>query len=377
MHATIKTNKSITRVLQYHELKVRKGIGECIYAENFAKDKEDLNLKDKLYHFHRLTTLNEQSKKNILHIFLNFGFGERMSNEKLATVSKEYMEGLGLGQQPYLVYRHNDTRHLHVHIVSTLICKNGERKGLSPKDYHRSKEITRQLEKQHSLSLSDPVTRKEKLLQMPLQKIKYGESPLLIAMTKVLEAVLPVYKFTSLAELNAVLHQYNMEATRGKEDSLIWKNRGLIFRPLIEKGKDESLYIKASVFPSRPTLANLEKQFVVNRSQRQAHQSRLTTAIDWALFKKSIDITALRAALQKDKITTLLQKDGSGRLKNIWYIDQQTHSVFDGAALGDRYNAAALRERCIPEERYRQEQQQLQQQRQKLQQEQQQSHRFF
>jgi hypothetical protein len=334
---------------------MQKGLAECIYAENFSVDKEDLDFKIKLYHFNRLLCQNEQSESNMLHVFLNFGFGERLTNDKMAIVAKEYMEGMGFGGQPYLVYRHHDTHHIHAHIVSTFIRSNGKRIGIPLADFYRSKKLTYQIEHDYSLLLSDPASREEKLRQTPLQKIKYGEGPLLMAMSKVLEAVLPVYKFTNLSELNAVLRLYDMEASRGREGSRIWNNRGLIFRPVIERGRDESLYIKASVFKGRPTLANLEKKFALNETLRQPHRSRLTTAIDWALYKKSLDITTFRMTLQKESITTVLQKDKTGQLMKIWYVDRHTNSVFEGAALGNRYSAEGIRQRCVPDEAYRQQ----------------------
>jgi hypothetical protein len=367
MHATINFNKSIQRTLQYHELKVRKGLAECILADNFLKDKVDLTLKDKLYHFHRLTSLDEWSEKNIFHAFMNFGFNERIADDKLATISREYMHGMRLDQQPFLVYRHDDTHHFHAHIVSTIIHSGGKRVPLSRADYHKSKEITNRLEQQYSLCRSDQHTLEQRLREAPLQKIKYGQMPLLTAMEKVLEAVLPVYKFTSLSELNVLLRSYNMQASRGKENSLTWKNRGIIFRPIIEEGRDESLYIKASVFKCRPTLTNLEKKFLQNQTLRQPHQLRLTTSIDYILLRQKLDLAALRAALQRQQITTVIQRNKEGQAQNIWYVDQQTKCVFDGNALGGRYAMAALQQRCLSDQAY--QEQQLRQQ-----QEQQQSH---
>jgi hypothetical protein len=356
MHANIMSNKNISRVLRYHELKVERGVARCVYADNFIKDRADLTLRDKLYHFERLTSLNEQSQQNILHILVQFGFGERMDNDKLANITKEYMEGIGFGKQPYLVYRHDDTRHLHAHIVSTFIRPNGKREGLLLEDYYHSRELTRQLEQKYSLSLSDRATRERIQNELPLQKIKYGEKPLLMSMSKVLEAVVPDYAFTSLSEFNAILRCYNMEASRGKEGSPTWRNSGLIYRPIIESGPDESLYIKASVFKCRPTLKNLEKKFALNEALRQPRRSRLTVAIDWTLGNKTLDLTAFRTALQKDGVSSVLQKDESGRLQNIFYVDWRTKSVFEGAALGSRYSAAGIQERCISEEVYRQQQ---------------------
>lgn len=350
MHATIILNRSIVRVLQYHELKVEKGIAECIRAENFVKQLGDLGYKDKLYNFQRLMNQNEMAEKKTLHIFLNFGFGEKIANDKLSALTQQYMEGMGWDRQPYLLYRHDDTHHLHTHVVSTSIRDKGERIKIPLRDYYRSRELTHQLERQYGLSLSAP--------EFPLQKVQYGQMPLLQAMSKVLEAVLPVYKFTSLPELNAILRMYNMEATRGHPRSFTWKKGGLLYQPLGKDGKPEGAYIKASVFERRPTLRNLEMQFAANQPLRQHHLSRLTTSIDGIFIHQVPDLMAFRIALQRDRISTIVQKDRSGQPQNIWYVDQVTHCAFDGAALGGRYTMAALQKRCISEHAHKQQEQQ-------------------
>jgi hypothetical protein len=346
MHATIKTNKNIVRVIQYHELKVDHSKAECILADNFVKNKDDLSRVDKLYHFQRLMVLNELSEKNTLHVFLEFAPDEKIANDKLALVAREYMKRMSWDHQPWLVYRHNDTLTPHAHIVSTIIQEKGKRMKIPRSDYYKSRKVTKELEKRHSLQLSNAATRKEQLKQFRLQKLEYGKMPLLTAMAKVLEAVVPVYLYTSLSELNAVLRLYNMEASRGKEQSFIYRNGGLIFQPLTADGKPEGQYIKASAFDSRPTLKNLEKRFAQNQSLREAHRRHLTTAIDWTLAGKAPDWNGFVAALGRARIGVRPQPDKDGGPEQIWYVDYQSRTVFEGTALGAKYTAESIRQRC-------------------------------
>ena len=120
--------------------------------------------------------------------------------------------------------------------------------------------------------------------------------------------------------------------------------------------------IKASSFLLKPTLANLEKRFALNQSHRQLHRLRFPIAIDDTLLRQSLDLSAFRAALQRERITTVMQKGKGGQPLNIWYIDQQTHCIFDGAALGGRYTIQAIQQRCVSEQAYKElEQQRLRQ----------------
>ena len=51
-----------------------------------------------------------------------------------------------------------------------------------------------------------------------------------------LDTVINTYKYTSLAELNAVLKQYNVIADRGNEGSRVFENNGLVYRIVDQQG---------------------------------------------------------------------------------------------------------------------------------------------
>ena len=38
-------------------------------------------------------------------------------------IADEYMQKIGFGEQPYLLYQHNDAGHPHIHIVTTTLKK--------------------------------------------------------------------------------------------------------------------------------------------------------------------------------------------------------------------------------------------------------------
>lgn len=62
-----------------------------------------------------------------VHISLNFHPGEKLTEETLKEIAHEYMERMGFGAQPYLVYQHFDAGHPHLHIVTTNIRRDGSR----------------------------------------------------------------------------------------------------------------------------------------------------------------------------------------------------------------------------------------------------------
>ncbi|MFT3949948.1 MAG: relaxase/mobilization nuclease domain-containing protein [Agriterribacter sp.] len=60
---------------------------------------------------------------------LNFHPSEkdRLNKEFFIHLADEYMNKVGFGGQPYLVYQHKDAGHPHVHVLSTLIKGDGKR----------------------------------------------------------------------------------------------------------------------------------------------------------------------------------------------------------------------------------------------------------
>jgi hypothetical protein len=111
MVAVIKTSNSVQRILNYNEIKVKDGKAECISAVNFPLELDRLNFTLKLNRFVKQASLNENVKRNAVHISLNFDPSENYSKEKLNEIAKVYMDKIGFGKQPYLVYQHYDAGH--------------------------------------------------------------------------------------------------------------------------------------------------------------------------------------------------------------------------------------------------------------------------
>ena len=65
----------------------------------------------------------------------------------MVDIASFYMEKIGFGQQPYLVYQHLDAGHPHIHIVGTNIQKDGKRISLHNIGRNQSTTARRELEK--------------------------------------------------------------------------------------------------------------------------------------------------------------------------------------------------------------------------------------
>lgn len=127
MVAKIASGKSIRGILLYNENKVSLGEAQLIMASGFAGEIDDMDFREKLGHFTRLTELNGKVKINAMHISLNFHPDDELNDAKLQQICAAYLERIGFSEQPFLVYLHDDSAHPHVHIATTNIQRDGER----------------------------------------------------------------------------------------------------------------------------------------------------------------------------------------------------------------------------------------------------------
>lgn len=360
MFARVNYNRNIRVSLNYNERKLRLGKAECLLAENFLKDPDRLTLPDKLYHFQRRHELNDVAKANALHISVSFHPSDKIDNELMKELSRKYMAKLGLDRQPWLAYRHYDAGHPHIHIVSTLIRPDGSRLKLDDILRYQSLKATMQIERQYAIAkfYRLEASPAKQLDLSPPRKLNYGEPERKEAMERVLDHVINKYRFTSMAEFNAILKLYNVKAKIVWENQVLNKPKGLMYHSLDEQGRTIGVAFKSSSFPSRPTLKKLEQQFRLNQTLHQDQSKKLALSIDWAFAGKSIEWETFRKNLLKEKIHLILEKDKNGEWRNIYYVDVARRQVYDGESLGDRYTCKSIRARCIHEEHLRLEQSQ-------------------
>lgn len=349
MVTIIKTSHSIRSILNYNENKVKQGVAECIGAGNYTADVDKLNDFAKLNRFTKRLELNENTKRNSVHISLNFDPSENHSKEKLMDIVSTYMDKIGFGNQPYLVYQHHDAGHPHVHVVSVNIERDGKRIDMHHLGIRKSEPARKEIEETFGLVKAEGRKIKEQFNLKPISisKVNYGKIESKRALTNVLNKIINEYKYSSLPELNAVLKQYNVLADRGNENSKIFLANGLVYRILDEKGNPIGVPIKASDFYFKPTLKFLAEKFKNNEIRKLSDKSRVKNRINMTLFnEKAMPLGKFAELLEREGIQTVFRRSNEGKLYGITYIDYTTKNVFNGSSLGKEYSAKAIEERC-------------------------------
>lgn len=349
MVAKITTPKSIEAALNYNEKKVQKGNAVCLHAANYLKDANEMNFYQKLAGFERLNSLNERATTKTLHVSLNFDPSEKLSENKLLRIASDYMEKIGFGNQPYLVYKHEDAGHPHIHIVSTTIKKNGSRINTHNIGRNQSEKARKEIEQLYGLVKAErqQQLRSPGIKPVDIEKVVYGKAETKRSISNVIGAVFSQYKFTSLPEFNASLKQFNVIADRGREEGRIYKNRGLVYRILDVTGNKVGVPIKASSISCKPILDNLEKKFTANEAAKESLKPFVKSKLDDCLSKSPSTMKELMEQLKQKNIYTVLRQNAEGRLYGITFVDNQNKCVFNGSDLGKGYSAAALQSRLV------------------------------
>jgi len=342
MFAKVRGNNSIRSTLSYNDRKLKTGQAEIIHVGGFIKDAKELTNKDVLNRFDQRITLNDRTMKPVAHISIGFKHTDNLSNEKMSVLADRYMEGIGFGEQPYVVYRHHDVTQPHMHIITTNIREDGSRLELRDIIFWRSRQVADTLAAEFSLQPSErtDIRQKSSFEIKEAQAVDYGKSPTQRAISDALNIVIERYQYDNIGELNAALSEYKVTAYTGKESSHLHKVGGVLYQAVDDNGRRIGCPIKASRFFLKPTLKYLEKKFIENKTLKESKRPRIEAAVDWALVGKAVDWAGFRQSMEREGIGVVVQKSKVG--EEIYFVDHREKAVFSGESLGSGYTLAVL-----------------------------------
>lgn len=332
-------------ILHYNENKVEEGTARLLLANGFAIDIEKADLNMKLRRFEYLNELKPSVKTNSLHISLNFDSSEKLDDAKMQKIALRYMELLGFGEQPFLVYRHTDASHPHLHIATTSIQPSGEAINLHNIGMDKSEPARKQIEKEFRLVVAERKKQKKEapIKAVDIKQVGYGKAPTKRVLSNIIQGVMEQYSFTTFGEFNAILQQFNVTAERGAIDTAMFRKKGLIYSIIDDKGKAISVPIKASAFYHKPMLARIEEKCVPNSPKRQANREYLKTILgDIFLKYEKIREDTLKRELAGKGVGVVFRRNKEGMLYGVTYIDNRNLSAFNGSALGKAYSAKEI-----------------------------------
>lgn len=112
----------------YNTDKVAEGKAELMQAVNFGalQAMNEISPKDYWHYLKALSARNKGISEPQLHVAISTT-GTTHDKHELTRIAKAWLEKMGYGAQPYLIYFHKDTGNNHVHIVSTRVDHEGRK----------------------------------------------------------------------------------------------------------------------------------------------------------------------------------------------------------------------------------------------------------
>ncbi|MDR2270420.1 MAG: relaxase/mobilization nuclease domain-containing protein [Sphingobacterium sp.] len=341
MIAKIGHGANIYGALLYNHLKVDQNNAEILRLNNMIEGPDGKYTTGQLLSsFLPNLIANKKTEKTAIHISLNPDSQDNVSDEDFIKIAKDYMEKLGYGAQPYIVFKHADIDRTHIHIVSTTVDKNGNKISDSF-EKKRSMEICRELENKYNLT---PATEKQHTdNNMVFTPVAYKKGNIKSQIASVVRYLPQHYQFQTLGSYNALLSLFNITAEYIKKERNGEIKEGLIYCTLDENGNKVGNPFKASLFGKQAGLMTLRKHFEKSKNNSSEIKAGTIQVVAQAMHTTNNEKHFVEYLL-KQGVNTVIRRNQQGRVYGITFIDHNSRNVFNGSQLGKQFSANILNE---------------------------------
>ena len=338
MVAKISIGSSLYGALSYNGMKMNRDEGRVLGANKIILPADgNIDIARMVENFNLFMPKMGRTKKPVLHISLNPHPDDKLTEQQYEILAREYLDKLGFGEQPFIIYKHMDIDRHHIHIVTVNVNEQGKRLN---QDFlfRRSKKITTELEEKYNLHKA----QREKISpDMPIRKIdSSGDIKHQVANT--VKIVGMRYKFQSIGEYNAILSFYNVrcEPTDGKVNGREY--HGLVYFATDDSGKTIATPFKASRLGKFASRTAIDGRFERAKEKIDVAPTKRKVA---DVIAHSTDKADFISKLKQRNIDVVLRYTEEGRIYGVTFIDHNTMTVLNGSRLGKEFSANAINER--------------------------------
>ena len=340
MVANIRSGSSPGGALYYNKEKVDKDEAEVLFWQKMLEpyDKRGrLDIDACMDSFRPYLEANRRTTNTVFHASLNPSPEDRLTDDQLRDIAQEYMERMGYGNQPYIVFKHKDIDRQHLHVVSLRVDENGHK---LPHDFEarRSMEILRDLERKYGLHPS--VKGQELTDKEGLRKVNYPEGNVKRQVSSVVRSCLRNYKCSSYGEFRTLLERFNVstEERTGTVDGRSYA--GMVYGALTDDGYGIGTPFKSSCIGKDVGYKALQKYYATSKDrlkEKGSLDSLRQTVKDAMSPHNTRD--EFRQLLKADGIDAVFRMNPIGRIYGVTFIDHNTGIVANGSVLGKEFSA--------------------------------------
>lgn len=343
MVAKISYGSSLFGALAYNGEKVNEGVARILETNKVfcsADNRHDITAC--MLDFMAYMPSQVRTKKPIIHISLNPHPDDKLSDEQFSAIALEYIEKMGYGNQPFVVYKHEDIDRHHLHIVTLAVDERGKKIN-DGNNFYTSTRILKELEQKYGLIPAQ--MRKEKEV-FRLQKVCYGDGEnLKKQLVSVIRPAAKFYHCPSFKEYRALLSTYNICVEEVKGEMYGKPYNGLVYFATDDKGKKVGNPFKASLFGKAVGYEALQNRFKASKEKlKEKHLAPKTKAVVAGALRRSATRVDFRDNLYRKGIDVLFRENDEGRLYGVTFIDHNNGCVVNGSRLGKELSANAVAE---------------------------------
>jgi hypothetical protein len=254
----------------------------------------------------------KEVKQPVGHIPISFApeDKERMTNDFMLQLAKEYMEEMGIRNTQYIIVRHHNTGNEHLHIVYNRI--NNDLKLISVNhDYKRNIKVCKKFKDKHGLTYGKGKERvKREKLKNP-DKVKYHIYDTIKA---VLSQCKDEKELQSLLLKSEIKTEFKLKRTTGEVEGLSFRYGDFSF--------------KGSQVDRKFSYGNLKKVFQKNQSEEKKQVSQ----IEENRVIRGIEITLAQETVLRNGgwiyLENMNRNNGKGKFSSFVFLNDEKNKLF-------------------------------------------------
>jgi hypothetical protein len=179
--------------------------------------------------FNAVRCLRPKIKNAVWHASLSFAHADKLSRDQMIEIGKDYLEKICLYDHQYLMVRHHDTCHDHIHIIANRIGFNGH---LASDRWskNRTARTCDMLEEKYGLTVARNQWKNKLLTSDKVPLKKQVKDQIRLALSSCLE-----HGFSDFDQLSATLKDKGIELVfhtqkTGRINGISFRCQGLTFK---------------------------------------------------------------------------------------------------------------------------------------------------
>lgn len=341
MIAKIGRGANLYGALAYNLLKVNQKTATVLFAHKIIETPNgEYTTQGLTQSFDPYLFANRKTEKCVLHISLNPDPKDRVTDEMFMDLAQLYMQGMGYGNQPFVVFKHLDLDRIHIHIVS--VCVDQEGRKISDRfEKRRSMKLCRALEQKFGWlpALDRDQNQRDKVLR----PIVYQAGDVKSQMATVIRNLPTTYQYQTFGEYQALLSLFHISCERIEGSHKGIPKKGLVYFALDDTLCKVGPAFKSSLFGKKAGAETLEAHLEACKASLKGHlaKKQIKESLMQAKLESSNE-SEFKSVLKNLGIDVVVRRSTSNRIYGITFIDHPSQTVWNGSHLAKELAANAF-----------------------------------